>query len=173
MGNAEFIVLKRIPNGTREGLPAGSRVDASGWKNLRSLIANGYVIPVGESEEVLAEARNIRRGGPRAQQSLVNLGRRGDQLAQEQAPSEAEVAVEESTYDELYEQAQELDVDGRSSMDKEELAEAVVETEDQLKEYESSPGWYEIPGFEKKMRREEALLALDELGEQDGSDEEE
>lgn len=32
--------------------------------------------------------------------------------------------------------------------------------EDMIDEFETSPGWYEIPGIEKKLRKDEALEAL-------------
>jgi hypothetical protein len=35
-----------------------------------------------------------------------------------------------------------------------------VETEDDLEQYRTSSGWYEVPGADKKMRRDEALEYL-------------
>lgn len=49
----------------------------------------------------------------------------------EQDETTPEALAEEYTAEELYEQAQDLDVEGRSSMDKEELAEAVASSKPQ------------------------------------------
>jgi hypothetical protein len=69
--------------------------------------------------------------------------------------------------DELYELAQELDIEGRSSMSKEELEEAVknaqasqADLDSQLEQYHAGGGWYELPGEEKKVRKDQARELL-------------
>lgn len=204
----QFVVLKRIPRGA-ESIPAGEIVDASEWRNLRSLVANGYIIPLADdADEVLAQTNTLRRGGPRAQASLLQMREKARQAREQEDTSssdEVEEVLEENTKDELYEEAQEQDIEGRSSMKKDELAEAVVEAdaeveteaqtededevvysteteaeaetktevaaEDALDQYHTGHGWYEVPGHDSKVRREEALLLLSE-SESPPSDEE-
>lgn len=136
MGNGQYVVLKRIPTGGGSISP-GEIVDASTWRNAKSLVANGYIVPLADkSEDVLAEARTLRRGGPLAQQTLVKLGRRGADLAD--APASDPVPAPEPELDE----SEDLD--------------------DLVSEYHTGGGWYEIPGQDSKVRREEALLLLSE-----------
>ena len=146
MGNGQYVVLKRIPTGGGS-LSPGEIVDASNWRNAKSLVANGYIVPLADkSEDVLAEARTLRRGGPLAQKTLVKLGKRGADLADTPAPEPEPVAAEEEATEESDEDAL-------------------------LEQYHTGHGWYELPGHESKVRREEALLLLSE-SQPPGDDEE-
>jgi hypothetical protein len=107
-----------------------------------------------EAGELVPEAEGWRnrdawiRGG---YISAIPKEKVADELpAEDEGPSKTE----------LYEQAQELEVEGRSSMDKDELAEAVEGREAELEQYHVGSGWYEVPGLDKKVRKAEALEYL-------------
>lgn len=78
---------------------------------------------VKDGESVVVE-RDPQEGG-----SLIERQQAAKQDEQPVEAAQPEELEEDHTRDELYERAQELDVKGRSSMDKDELAAAVAEAE--------------------------------------------
>jgi len=44
-----YKVTKRIPSGNGSFIDVGEIVDASGWRNLRSLVSNRYLTPWAEA----------------------------------------------------------------------------------------------------------------------------
>jgi hypothetical protein len=83
-------------------------------------------------------------------------------VPKEKVADELPAEEAEPSKGELYEQAQELEVEGRSSMSKDELAEAIEDREAELAKYHVGSGWYELPGLDKKVRKDDALEHLAE-----------
>lgn len=104
-----------------ERLPSNPTPDRDGPSEPRPEVVLYCQTRAGTTEERLAEIED----------ALGDLGyelrqnERKDTLSLIVPPEEPGINPDEATYDVLYEQAQELDIDGRSDMDKEELAEAV------------------------------------------------
>jgi hypothetical protein len=87
-----YKVLKPIPKGDGTTIPAGTVVDASSWRNLRSLIGGRYlaeiadaIVPkavkaeVAKPVEVVKVAEPVEEEKPR----LVRKNRRRDQQTEE------------------------------------------------------------------------------------------
>lgn len=44
-----YKVTKKIPTGDGSFIPVGEIVDGSGWRNLKSLISNRFLMPVSDA----------------------------------------------------------------------------------------------------------------------------
>lgn len=151
-----YVVLRRVRVGGEDRHEGDLVPEANNWHNVEAYIRTGRIASVPRAtvdQEELAAAED--RAEALAERNRERARRRAPEP--EEVSEEVEELTEEHTAEELYEQAQDLDVEGRSSMDKEELAEAVVETESEIEQYHTGQGWYEVPGADKKMRRDEAL----------------
>jgi hypothetical protein len=82
---------------------------------------------VGEAAGTIAEIY-------REVEQVLFRGRRRGTGAQQKEPSDDEGSGEEATKEELLERARDLDIEGRSSMSKQELAEAIEDEESVTKE---------------------------------------
>ena len=81
------------------------------------------------SKEEKQEAEKIKQEASKQGEQYVEWTPAIKRAMTEAGYSETDTAADEPTKQELYEQAQELDIDGRSKMDKVELQEAVKEAE--------------------------------------------
>lgn len=160
-----YVALRRLTVGGQTREEGDLVPEASTFHNLDAYLRTGRLTAVPRSsvdQDALSEAEH----------RVEALRTTNQSKSRREAPEEADEGVvddlvEEHTSEELYEQAQDLDVEGRSSMDKEELAEAVAEeqveaeaNDDLIEQYHVGSGWYEVPGAEKKMRKDDALEFL-------------
>lgn len=172
-----YVALKALTIGGERREPGDLVPEAMTWNNVSAYISTGRIAAVPKSS---VDPDSLRTAEQRYQQDVEAAHKRA---RVQQAPAgvgDEDDLEDEYTYDELYEQAQDADIEGRSDMDKSELAEALAaqgnedeqsknETEpvkgetsedDPLAEYHTGQGWYEVPGSDKKMRRNEAMEFL-------------
>lgn len=172
-----YVALKALTIGGERREPGELVPEAETWHNVSAYISTGSITPVPKHS---VNPDSLRKAEQRHQSDIDAAHKRA---RMQQAPAgvgDEDDLEDRYTYDELYEMAQDVDVEGRSDMDKAELAEALAaqggedeqsrnETEpvpgetsedDPLAEYHTGQGWYEVPGSEKKMRRTEAMEFL-------------
>lgn len=162
-----YVALKALTIGGERREPGELVPEATTWKNVSAYISGGHISPVPKSS---VDAESLRAAEDKHEESLRAAEKHTRTLKSPPGVG-AEELEDEYSRDELYEQAQDADIEGRSEMDKGELAEALVEQggedeaepqseDDPLAEYHTGSGWYEVPGSDKKMRRDEAMEFL-------------
>lgn len=176
-----YVAQKRLKVGDGYRMPGEEVPEAAAWMNVDAYINRGMlaVVPARGSDNI--EPRTQRglsvEGGSAPRQRLVP-----QRFATSQ---DVEDLVEDHTKDELYERAQELDIDGRSDMNKDELAAAVAEAEIALEaSQESSEGagdpgtgeedegggltseqYHAMSADEVKAAYDDGLLSIEEIDE--------
>jgi hypothetical protein len=164
-----YVALKPLRVGGERREPGELVPEAETWPRVSAWVSQGRIAAVAKSA---VDPSALKAAEKRLQDVIDARDAESQGETEADETTESETTSDEVTKAELYEQAQELDIEGRSSMDKEELTEAIEEaesSEDDVEEFATGSGWYEVPGAEKKMRRDEAieyLAGLEDEGEE-------